>query len=69
MKIPDVLAGCSINGHFTPLLNMLEKAIKEKFMRQKHVKLWEVAYTPEEAVDLLYMIQLWKKEFNKFAAI
>ena len=32
----------NINGYFTPLLNMLEKAIEENFMRPEHVKLWEV---------------------------
>ena len=59
----------NINGYFTPLLNMLEKAIEENFMRPEHVKLWEVANTPEEAVDLLYTIPMWNKEFRKFAAI
>lgn len=59
----------NINGYFTPLLEMLEKAIAQNFMRPEHVKLWEVANTPEEAVDLLYSIPLWNKEFRKFAAI
>ena len=59
----------NINGYFTPLLNMLAKAIEENFMRPEHVKLWEVANTPEEAVDLLYTIPMWNKEFRKFAAI
>ena len=59
----------NVNEYFTPLLNMLEKAIEENFMRPEHVKLWEVANTPEEAVDLLYTIPMWNKEFRKFAAI
>lgn len=59
----------NINGYFTPLLEMLEKAIEQNFMRPEHIKLWEVADTPEEAVDLLYTIPLWNKEFSKFAAI
>ena len=59
----------NVNGYFTPLLNMLEKAIEENFMRPEHQKLWEVANTPEEAVDLLYRIPMWNKEFRKFAAI
>lgn len=59
----------NVNEYFTPLINMLEKAIEENFMRPEHVKLWEVANTPEEAVDLLYTIPMWNKEFRKFAAI
>lgn len=59
----------NINGYFNPLLEMLEKAIEQNFMRPEHLKLWEVANNPEEAVDLLYSIPLWNKEFRKFAAI
>ena len=59
----------NVNGYFTPLLNMLEKAIEENFMRPEHARLWEVANTPEEAVDLLYTIPVWNKEFRKFAVI
>ena len=38
-------------------------------MRQEHGKLWNVANTPVEAVDLLYKIPEWNKDFRKFAAI
>lgn len=59
----------NINGYFNPLLEMLNKAIEENFMRQEHGKLWNVANTPVEAVDLLYKIPEWNKDFRKFAAI
>lgn len=59
----------NINGYFNPLLEMLNKAIEENFMRQEHGKLWNVANTPIEAVDLLYKIPEWNKDFRKFAAI
>jgi predicted Rossmann-fold nucleotide-binding protein len=44
----------NINGFFIPLLEMLEKAIDENFMRRQHGDIWKVAQTPEEAVQLLY---------------
>lgn len=66
---PKPIVILNVNGYFTPLLNMLEKAIEENFMRPEHQKLWEVANTPEEAIDLLYKIPMWNKEFRKFAAI
>ena len=40
----------NINGFFDPLLQMLERAIEENFMRQQHGDIWKVAQTPEEAV-------------------
>lgn len=59
----------NINGYFNSLIEMLEKAIEQNFMRPEHEKLWEVANTPEEAVELLFKIPMWNKEFRKFAAI
>ena len=59
----------NIDGYFNPLLEMLQKAIDENFMRPEHGKIWEVANTPEEAVQLLYDTPVWSKEIRKFAAI
>lgn len=42
----------NINGYFDPLLEMLNKAIDQKFMRNEHSTLWKVAQTPEEAITL-----------------
>lgn len=57
------------NGFFDPLLEMLEKAIHENFMRRQHGDIWKVARTPEEAVDLLYTTPVWDVSIRKFAAI
>ena len=59
----------NINGYCNSLIEMLEKAIEQNFMRPEHEKLWEMANTPEEAVELLFKIPMWNKEFRKFAAI
>ena len=59
----------NIDGYFNPLLEMLQKAIDENFMRPEHGKIWTVANTPEEAVQLLYDTPVWSKEIRKFAAI
>ncbi len=57
------------NGFFNPLLEMLEKAIDENFMRRQHADIWRVAQTPEEAVRLLYETPVWDISIRKFAAI
>ena len=59
----------NIDGYFNPLLEMLQKAIDENFMRPEHGNIWVVANTPEEAVQLLYNTPVWSKEIRKFAAI
>ena len=59
----------NVDGYFNPLLEMLQKAIDENFMRPEHGNIWVVANTPEEAVQLLYDTPAWEKEIRKFAAI
>lgn len=59
----------NINHFYDPLLEMLQQAIDQHFMREEHKNIWHVAETPEEAVDLLYTIPYWSKEIRKFAAI
>lgn len=57
------------NGYYDPLLQMLQKAVDEHFMRPEHQAIWRVAYTPEEALDLIETTPMWNKEVRKFAAI
>lgn len=59
----------NINGFYNPLLEMLNQAIDQNFMRREHGNIWQVASTPEEAVNLLYTTPIWSKEIRKFAAI
>ena len=59
----------NVDGYFNPLLEMLQKAIDENFMRPEHGNIWVVADTPEEAVQLLYDTPVWSKEIRKIAAI
>ncbi|MCM1292441.1 MAG: TIGR00730 family Rossman fold protein [Bacteroides sp.] len=39
-------------GYYDPLLQMLGKGIEQGFMRPDHTRLWYVATTPEEAVEM-----------------
>ena len=59
----------NVNGFFNPLLEMLQVAMKEHFMRPEHGSIWKVASTPAEAIDLLYHTPYWSKDVRKFAAI
>lgn len=57
------------DGFYAPLLTLLKQAIGQNFMRREHENIWQVASTPEEAVDLLYVTPVWNKEIRKFAAV
>ena len=59
----------NINGFYDSLLEMLQRAVDENFMRKEHVAIWKVASTAEEAINLLYTTPVWSKEIRKFAAI
>ena len=59
----------NVNGFYNPLLEMLQQAIDENFMRREHGSIWQVATTAEEAIELLYTTPWWDKNVRKFAAI
>lgn len=59
----------NINGYYNPLLDMLQKAIDEKFMRKEHGSIWQVASSPQEAIEMLENAPLWSREYRKFAAL
>ena len=59
----------NVDGFFDPLLQMLQVAIDENFMRKEHGEIWHVASTPEEALKLVYSTPVWDESIRKFAAI
>lgn len=59
----------NVNGFFDNLFTLLDRAVDEHFMRPQHKGIWQVASTPEEAVEMLYTTPLWDKSVRKLAAI
>lgn len=59
----------NIEGFYDPLLCMFQKAIDTHFMRPEHGAIWQVAQTPEEAIEMLYNIPHWSKDIQKIASI
>ena len=55
------------DGYYDPLLAQLQKAVDENFMRNLHSNIWNVASTPEEAVDLVLNTPQWDPSIRKFA--
>lgn len=59
----------NVEGFYDPLLQMLQRAVDERFMRPQHLEIWKVATSPEEAVDLLFSTPEWDESIRKIAAI
>ncbi len=52
---------------YNPLFQLLEQAADEKFMRQMHKNLWEVADTAEDVIRLLNTVEPWPENSIDFA--
>ena len=59
----------NIDGYYDPLIPLLHNAIAENFMREEHARMWQVAQTPREAIELVQTAPVWDKNIRKIAAI
>lgn len=57
------------DGYYDPLLQLLQRAVDERFMRSLHADIWRVAATPAEALELALTTPLWDKSVRKYAAL
>ena len=51
VKVPIIILNTL--GYYNALLDLLQHAIDEGFMKASHARLWQVAATPDEAIALL----------------
>ena len=50
---PHPVVILNTGGFYDPLIQQLQQAVDQSFMRTVHARLWKVAATPEEAVEAL----------------
>ncbi|HVC30583.1 MAG TPA: TIGR00730 family Rossman fold protein [Steroidobacteraceae bacterium] len=55
--------------YFQPLLQMLTRAVEERFMDSRHPLMWQVVAQPEEVPAALERAPAWTVEFRNFAAM
>lgn len=55
--------------YFRPLLEMLSRAVAERFMDPRHPLMWQVVGAPEEVPDALERAPAWTAAFRSFAAV
>jgi uncharacterized protein (TIGR00730 family) len=54
---------------FDPLLTLFAAAIHERFMDERHARMWEVVAQPEDVPDALARAHVWGADARKFAAL
>jgi uncharacterized protein (TIGR00730 family) len=59
----------NVNGFFDPCIALLERAVEERFMDERHRAMWNVAADPESVVETLRAAPEWPREARRFAAI
>jgi len=59
----------NINGYFNPLLELLNKAIQEKFMAQHHRNAWVVIENPADIISAIRNAPPWSKDAIHSAAL
>lgn len=55
--------------YFQPLLELLSRAVSERFMDERHPLMWQVVANPEEVPDALERAPAWTAEFRNFSAV
>jgi uncharacterized protein (TIGR00730 family) len=56
-------------GFFDPLIQLLSRAITERFMDERHASMWEVVAAPEDVPAALDSAAPWGPDARKFAAL
>lgn len=59
----------NINHYFDPLLELFQKAVDEKFMRNEHLQIWSVAEHAEDVLQAIEAAPKWGNDAIGFAAL
>lgn len=57
------------DNYYTPLLQMLDRAVEKHFMRERHRDMWTVVESAEEVLPAIEHATAWDTGYRKFAAI
>ncbi len=55
------------DGFYDPLLELLDRCIRERFMDERHAAMWVVASEPEEVLAALNAAPRWDPDARRFA--
>ena len=56
-------------NYFAPLLELLEAAVRERFMDERHLAMWQVVEGPDEVLPALLAAPPWSANARAFATM
>ncbi|HUO78731.1 MAG TPA: TIGR00730 family Rossman fold protein [Steroidobacteraceae bacterium] len=56
-------------GYFAPLLELLQSAVRERFMDERHLAMWQVVAGPDEVIGALAAAPPWSAAARSFATL
>jgi len=59
----------NVNGFYDPCVALLNRAVDERFMDEKHRAMWSVVAEPEAVPEALHATPEWPRESRNFAAL
>lgn len=57
----------NINGYYDPLVEMLERSVREQFMKKEHLSMWTVVPTVDGVIEALHSAPPWNEDARTFA--
>jgi uncharacterized protein (TIGR00730 family) len=55
------------DGFYDPLLELLDRCVRERFMDERHAAMWVVANEPEDVLPMLRAAPPWDADARRFA--
>jgi len=55
--------------YFAPLLELFAAAVRERFMDERHLAMWQVVTTPDEVLAALASAPAWSADMRRFATL
>jgi hypothetical protein len=57
----------NVRGFFDPLIALLDRAIGERFMDERHRAMWQVVDAPDQVLEAIRRAPAWPAEARRFA--
>ena len=56
-------------GYFNPVVALLEAAVREQFMDERHLSMWQMVPGPESVIAALAAAEPWSAQARQFATL
>jgi uncharacterized protein (TIGR00730 family) len=56
-------------GFYQPLIDLLSRAIEDRFMDERHRQMWQLVQEPEQVMDAFRSAAAWSSDARRFAAL